>query len=197
MSLTLLLAHYGYLAVLIGCMLEGETLLILAGFAAHRGYLSFPLVIALAFVGGTLGDQTFFLIGRRYGQPLLLRFPRLAAHAARARQLIERYHSGLIVAVRFMYGLRIAGPIAIGMSSVSASRFVLFNMIGAAIWAPLIGGIGYLFGETLHWLMHDIKHFEAAGLALLLGAAALLRLVHFGWTRYRAKRDAVHRAPPG
>ncbi|WP_028535630.1 DedA family protein [Paludibacterium yongneupense] len=190
MSLTLLLAQYGYLAVLIGCMLEGETLLLLAGFAAHRGYLSFPLVIALAFIGGTLGDQFFFFIGRRYGPPLLSRFPRLATRAERAKKLIERYHSGLIVAVRFMYGLRIAGPLAIGMSGVSAWRFVAFNMLGAAIWAPLIGGIGFVFGETLQWLLHDIKHFELAGLGGLVVAAALLRLVHY--LRARRRSDQRH-----
>jgi membrane protein DedA with SNARE-associated domain len=64
MPFTQLLADHGYLAVLIGSLLEGETILVLAGFAAHQGHLSLPLVLAIAFVGGTFGDQIFFWLGR-------------------------------------------------------------------------------------------------------------------------------------
>jgi membrane protein DedA with SNARE-associated domain len=39
MTLESILDPYGYLAVLVGTFLEGETILVLGGFAAHRGYL--------------------------------------------------------------------------------------------------------------------------------------------------------------
>ena len=61
MSFAQLLTDYGYLAVFAGSLLEGETILVLAGFAAHQGYLSLELTVAIAFVGGTLGDQVFLL----------------------------------------------------------------------------------------------------------------------------------------
>ncbi|MBW2474086.1 MAG: hypothetical protein JRE56_05770 [Deltaproteobacteria bacterium] len=48
--------HFGYLAILIGTFLEGETILILGGFAAHRGYLDLSLVIISAFIGTVFGD---------------------------------------------------------------------------------------------------------------------------------------------
>ena len=50
MSLAQLLADDRYLALFVGSLLDGETLLVLAGFAAHQGY---PVVLAVAFVGGT------------------------------------------------------------------------------------------------------------------------------------------------
>lgn len=160
MSLIQLLADYGYLAVFVGALLEGETVLLLAGFAAHQGYLSLPLVCVIAMVGGTLGDQAYFLLGRRYGESLLRRFPRWLPRVRRVKQLLLRYHAGLIVGVRFMYGLRVVGPIAIGMSGVPVWRFVLFNLLGAALWAPLVAGVGYFFGQTLHWLFADLKRYE-------------------------------------
>lgn len=52
--------HFGYLAILVGTLLEGETFLILGGFAAHRGYLDLSLVILSAFLGTVLGDQLFY-----------------------------------------------------------------------------------------------------------------------------------------
>ena len=88
MSLAQLLADYGYLAVFIGCLLEGETILVLAGFAAQQGLLSLPIVVTLAFVGGTLGDQIFFFIGKRYGESLLRRLPRFTSTAQRVNRLL-------------------------------------------------------------------------------------------------------------
>ena len=176
MSLTDLLSQYGYFALFAGCLLEGETLLLLAGVAAHGGYLSLPLVIAVAFVGGSLGDQVGFLIGRRYGDSLLERWPSLSAQAARVRRLIERHSALLIIGVRFMYGLRLVGPVAIGMSDVPAWRFVVFNLIGAAIWAVAVSCAGYFFGHAIQWLIVDLERLEKAALvcAVLVVAALLL-----------------------
>ena len=167
MSLAQLLSHYGYLAVFIGCLLEGETILILAGFAAHQGYLSFPLVLVLAISGGTLGDQLFFFLGRHFGIRLIEHFPSWASRVQRIHALMQRYQAGLIMGVRFLYGLRIIGPIVMGSSRISSWQFVGFNLLGAALWAVLIASTGYFFGQTLQWLFADLKHYEEWAFALL------------------------------
>lgn len=168
------LAQYGYLAVFIGSVLEGETILLLAGFAAHQGYLSLPMVMAVGFCGGVLGDQTFFFLGLRYGRRLLSRFPRFKPQVEKVQRLIERYHSAMIVMVRFMYGLRFVGPVAIGASRIKVWRFVAFNVLGGALWAVLVGGAGYLFGQALGLVFADLKRYEHwAALALVMIAAAV------------------------
>lgn len=184
MSLHRFLADYGYLAVLAGSLLEGETILVLAGFAAHQGHLSLPWVMLVAFLGGMLGDQIFFFVGWRYGAALLRRLPSLAPGAQRVNRLLMRYQAWLIIGVRFMYGLRIVGPIAIGMSDVSARRFLHFNVIGAAIWAALVAGAGYLFGHTLKWFIADLERYEGFALLLIIAIAGLVALAH----RWRAGR---------
>lgn len=168
MSLNEILSQYGYFAVLIGSMLEGETVLTLAGYFVHQGYMSYPLTVACAAVGGTVGDQIFFFLGRRYGHQIVARFPKLDAPVKRVNGLIEKHHVSLIFGVRFMYGLRIAGPIAIGMSNVSIHRFVLLNALGAIVWATLIVTIGYVFGQTLQWLFDDLKQYEEIALVLVV-----------------------------
>ena len=183
MALTDLLSQYGYFALFNGCLLEGETLLLLAGIAAHRGYLSFSIVVLVAFVGGTLGDQIYFFVGRRYGNALLGRWTHLEAPAARARRLIDRQSTLLIVGVRFMYGLRLIGPVVIGMSNVSAWRFVVFNMIGAAIWAVGVSGAGYLFGHAIEWFLADMELFEKVALVCALAVVVLLWMLR--WFRSR------------
>ncbi len=181
MSLSELVISYGYFAVFLGALFEGETILILAGFAAHSGMLDLRYVIAIAFVAGTLGDQIFFHLGRRYGMAILERFPLLHARVPVVQQMLEKYHTPLILAVRFLYGLRIAGPIVIGISGVSPSRFAMLNMIGALIWAVAIALAGYYFGALLELLLKDIKHFEEAILFGILLAGGI------AWLWHRAK----------
>jgi membrane protein DedA with SNARE-associated domain len=183
MSLPQLLSDHGYAAVFVGALLEGETILLLAGFAAHQGYLSLPAVIGVAFVGGTLGDQAFFWIGRAFGPALIARWPSVARHAPRVQALLRRWDAPLVIGIRFMYGLRISGPIVIGACDLSAWRFAVFNAIGAAIWAPLVGGLGYVFGHALALVLDDMRNVEIAALVIVVVGA-----VGLAWWHRRRRR---------
>jgi membrane protein DedA with SNARE-associated domain len=178
-----LIDTYGYAAVLVGAFLEGETILALAGLAAWRGYLDFGLVVVIALVAGFTGDQVYFWLGRRKGQQILQRFPHARRRAERFDALLARWHAPLIIAIRFMYGFRIVGPVLLGMGRVPSWKFVVFNFIGAAIWAPLIAGLGYLFGNVIEALLDDLRDVEllAFGALVLIGLASFL--VHHIRTR--------------
>ncbi len=157
---------WGYPAVFVGTLLEGETTLLLGGFAAHGGYLRLPWVIAVAAAAAFLGDLFYFWLGRRYGGRILARFPRQAPRAARIRALLERHPLPVILALRFLYGLRVVGPIAIGTSSVHWARFIALDLVAALVWAVLGTGLGYLFGAGLRLWLGDL-----GGIELTLGAA--------------------------
>jgi membrane protein DedA with SNARE-associated domain len=143
-----LIEKYGYLATFVGTLAEGESLLILSGLCAHRGYMSLPAIIAIGAVGGALGDVGFFLLGRLYGAKLLIRYPRYAPAADRVRSMIERFPVATILGVRFMYGLRTVGPAVIGTTRVSLPRFVALNLVGAVAWSICWAGAGYLVGKA-------------------------------------------------
>jgi len=101
---------------------------------------------------------------------VLARWPSVTAHNDQLQRLIARYHTAVIIGVRFTYGLRIAGPVLIGMSAVSRVRFGLLNAIGAVLWACIIAGIGWSFGHAAEMLMDKIRNAEVW---LLLGLALL------------------------
>jgi membrane protein DedA with SNARE-associated domain len=176
-------AHLGYLAVFIGTLLEGETVLFLAGLAAQHGYLSLPAVIAVAAVGGFIGDQCFFFIGRRYGNRVLARFPSLAARAPRVHELLRRWDMAAIILVRFFYGLRIAGPILIAScQAIPYWRLALFNFIGVLIWAPIVAGVGYFAGQVVQQWIGRVPHIEIVMVMTVLVLAAVAWLV-IQWRR--------------
>ena len=184
-----LIANYGYLAVFFGTLVEGETILLAAGFAAHRGLLDWRIVVALAFAGGCVGDLLAFLLGRWQGEAIMARFPSIARRAPRVLALLERHHVGLILCVRFIYGMRVAGPVVIGASGVPLARFTVLNMIGSALWATTVGGAGYYFGAALAALLADLKRFEQSVLIAMLAAGAIFWLWRWRGNSARSRDD--------
>jgi membrane protein DedA with SNARE-associated domain len=176
--LTELLDHYGYLAVLVGTVLEGETILILGGFAAHQGYLQLPWVMLAALAGSMTGDLGWFFVGRRYGPRVLARFPRLRAGVARATALLQRRETLLLLSFRFVYGIRTVTPLAAGLSSIPASRFVLLNALGAAVWSVAVASAGYVLGHGFMSLLDRARVFEEHAFVVISLAGAAWFVVH-------------------
>jgi membrane protein DedA with SNARE-associated domain len=176
MTLEQFVATYGLWAILAGTFFEGETILVLGGFLAHRGYLSLPWVIAAAFAGSFAGDQFFFQIGRRRGAWVLARRPHWQERSARVRDLLRRYQTAVILGFRFAYGFRTVTPVILGATGTSPLRFVALNAVGAAAWATAIAALGYLLGQSIEALLGEIKRFELAiaGTIIVLGAAIWL-----------------------
>jgi len=183
LELAPLIERYGYLATLAGTLVEGESLLILSGLAAHRGYLAFPLVVLVGAVGGAVGDLGFFLLGRHYGSDLLARFPRFSPAAARVHAMIERHPTATILAVRFMYGLRTAGPAIIGTTKVPLAGFAVVNTIGALLWSACWAGAGYVLGKAAEHLLGDLAKVERELFGAVIVAIVLGLVAYQVWRR--------------
>ncbi|SDS06135.1 membrane protein DedA, SNARE-associated domain [Pseudomonas asplenii] len=181
-----LLATYGYWAIFIGCLLEGESILILGGMAAHQQVLNLWTVIFWASLGGMLGDQLLFWAGRFFGTRLLPRLHRQQATIDRVTGLIVRYPLASVFSVRFLYGMRLVGPLVIGASGLSPLRFSVINLFGALVWATLFASGGYWAGEFLEEMFGNLKPYRlpiAVGVVLLMAGIALIR-------HQRARRKA-------
>ena len=177
-----LIETYGYWLLAADSLLEGETILILAGFAVRRGHLYLFAVLSIASVASFVGNQFYFWLGRRHGPAVLARWRSVALQSDRIYRLIAHYPAAVIIGIRFVYGLRIAGPVVIGMSQISAYRFGLLNALGAVLWACLVAGIGWVFGRAAELALDEIEHFE---MWLLLGLAATVVIAW--WTSRRSR----------
>lgn len=140
--------------------MEGETIVVLAGFAAHQDLLNPYLVALVAFCGSFVGDQMWFFLARRHRT---LRFiVKISERRTfqRALRLLERYPNLFILSFRFIYGIRNISPVAIGLSDVSALRFLGLNAIAAMVWAATFTALGYIFANTVEGLLGEIKKIE-------------------------------------
>lgn len=179
-----LVSQHGYWVLALGCFLEGETVLLLAALAARGGYLSPAGVFAVAAVAAAAGDQSFYWIGRLRGPALLQRFPGLEARAATLQARVGGHDAWLIVGLRFAWGMRIAGPVALGALRVPALRFAAFNVLGAVMWAAAIGGLGWFAGAAAERMLGDLRRVEVPLFAAIAAVGALA-----WWVRRRRARS--------
>jgi membrane-associated protein len=148
-------------------VVPSETAVITAGVVASAGDLSLPMVIALAAAGAFVGDNTAYLIGRRFGERVTTRFFGGEKGQNRIRwanrQLGER-GGELIVVGRFIPGGRTVITLSAGTLRFPWRRFAFFDAIAAIGWASYAALLGYFGGRA----------FENApwkGLLLALGIA--------------------------
>jgi membrane protein DedA with SNARE-associated domain len=177
MSLEALIVNYGYLALFIGTFLEGETILIIAGYLAQDGILDLPLVILTALFGSFAGDQTFFFIGHFKGAHFLDNHPGWQRNAAKAFRLLHRHQIAVILGFRFLYGIRNVTPFVIGSSGFSPLRFFVLNFLGALAWAITFASLGYHLGNIAEAMLDDVEKYEKTilGIFCVIALAVFLR----------------------
>jgi membrane protein DedA with SNARE-associated domain len=165
-DLTYYLSTYGYLALFIGTFLEGETILIIAGFlaATHPELISLPLAILAAFLGSFAGDQTAFYVGRYNKSFLETRLKKWECRIEKVHRLLEKHQVLVLISFRFFYGFRNITPFAVGTTNISPLRFFALNGIGAGIWAISFGLGGYYLGDVLERFLQEAKWWVAGGL---------------------------------
>ncbi|CAK7056059.1 MAG: Inner membrane protein YohD [Desulfovibrio sp.] len=178
------ITEYGYLAVFIGAFLEGEAVVLIAGFLAHQGYLYAPGAALAAFLGSCASDQIMYLLGRYKGPWLLARFPRLAKAVANVSSLVRKNEIVLILTFRFIYGVRNVTPIFLGVHGTSPRLFIPLNIVSAVIWAAVMTTGGYFAGRALATFLGKLHAYEPFILAGIFALAVLAFWLH----RRRSKK---------
>ena len=181
----ILLQKFGYLAVFVGTFLEGETILVMAGFFAERGHLQLLVVMFCAFSGAFTGHVFWFWLGRTQGVKLLDRFPKMKQHFGRGIRLFERYGAPAIFITQWLYGLRVTCAVIIGISRIRTLTFLVYEAITCMIWAAIIAGAGYYFGQAVERILGRAAHIEMWGLASLL----VIAIVIWVWHHRKELRD--------
>jgi membrane protein DedA with SNARE-associated domain len=183
---------YFYLIIFIWTFLEGETVVLFAGFAAAQGLLDPWVLLIAAWFGSFSGDQCYFWLGRRYGVRLLNRFPRWRPGVDTALSWLARYDAGFILSFRFIYGVRNFSSFALGLSGMRWERFFYLNFIAALLWATSFVGAGYFLGHIFRAVLGDVaRSFGIAMLGVFVAVALGMWLLH------RRQRRRQHQLPSG
>jgi len=190
------LSQYGPIGVFLGAAFEGQTAVIVGGLLARQHILALWVVLVSAAAGSGIIDHLLFVAGRRFRSHRWVRRATEQAAFARALGFIERFPISYTLTFRFIFGLRLASPVAIGVSQVPTWRFTVLNIAGAVIWAGAFAGAGFIFGEALHNLL---GHGHHAGRWTLIAAGVLIGVVLIVWlvrSLLRLRHKSVNSPPP-
>lgn len=166
------ISSYGYIAVAVGCFIEGEAAVILGSFAVLRGYLDMPSIMVAAFVGTVIGDNAWFWLGRRLGRPFILRRRGWRRKARRVQRLARNHGTMTILSVRFLYGLRSVTPFVLGAARVHPLKFLLLEMLSAVAWVLLVTWLAWLITLAASSAV-DLDNMEWVVVGAVLGVATL------------------------
>ena len=186
------LVVFGECALLVGMVMPGETVAVLAGAAAAMGRTSVVSVLVVVLVAAVVGDNVGYAVGRRVGP----RLHRRVSNPARRRRLEKaeeqlRVRGGPAVFVgRWTPFVRSIMPSLAGVSGMRYAKFVAWDLLGAGSWAVasvLAGfGAGKSYEQVVSW-------FGTLG-AVLLAAAVVGVGAMYLWRRRRASRRLAARA---
>lgn len=184
-----LLEDYGYLAVgaLVlldngGIPVPGQTILVAAAVYAGAGRLNFPAVLAVAVAAAVIGNALGYLIGRKGGRAFVHRWGRYVlltpARLERAEEFFRRHGAAVVTWARFVDVLRQTNGIIAGTVGMPWRRFMVFNVIGAALWAGVWAGLGYAAGAHIGTIYAAVARSQLLALAVLGALAAVLLARH-------------------
>ncbi len=151
--------------VFFGFFLPGDYLLFLAGVFAGTRLLDVPILLLLgcvfgaAVVGSLIGYGTGYFFGAKLqNRPDSLFFKR--KYIDDTRVAFEKYGTSALIVARFLPIVRTFAPILAGLIHMNFRFFMIYNVLGGAIWVITLVGGGYFFGERfpgivdyVHWII--------------------------------------------
>jgi membrane protein DedA with SNARE-associated domain len=165
------LLDYGYVILFVWSVLEGETGLVMAGVMVHTGDMDLLTAITVAGLGGFVGDQIYFYVGRFNRNYIHKKLKSQRRKFALATLLLRKYGWWIIFIQRYMYGLRTIIPMSIGTTKYSSRTFAIINLISAFIWASITIILADIFGQEILKIVHFARdHIEfVLPIAILMG----------------------------
>ncbi len=138
--------------LLIGFFLPGDSLLFTAGLLAGQGKLDIWLLLPGVFIAAFVGDQVGYTFGEKLG-PRLFSKPDSRffkqEYVTHTRNFFNKHGSKTIIIARFVPIVRTFAPVLAGVGEMDRKTFVIYNVIGAFLWAVGITMLGYILGDVI------------------------------------------------
>ena len=144
------------------------------------------VMAAVLFVAAVLGDGVNYHIGRAIGPVAFSgRFRWLRReHLEHTHAFFEKHGGRAVVLARFVPIVRTFAPFVAGIGAMTYIKFLIYNVLGAALWVGLLLGAGYTLGG-LEWVQ---RNFEKVVIGIVI--VSVLPIV-WEWWKARSTRRAA------
>jgi len=167
-ELTPLVSQYGLIIVFLGMLVEGTTMILVSGVLCYLGILTLGPTFSAALLGAVIGDHIWFILGRKYGQSILNRFPAFEQKSKKVFASVKSNANLIASTSRFIAGGAIIFPLILGLKHYPQKKFTLFDILGDSVWALLGLSLGYILGTAVEQLFGKIERFEHLLLIILV-----------------------------
>lgn len=178
-----IIREYGlltYAILFLYCALKSGSLPLFAGIAAHLDALSFVYAAAAVFLGGYLGDELRFFLGRKYGVQNLSSRPSYQKSVRNAKLLLDRFGKAYIFLYRYPKGMRTIGSLPVALTNMPWVQFTALNFASSITWTLALVGTGYLFGLAIEDIVGD--NWGLFSLALL---SVFFLMTYIAWRQVK------------
>ncbi len=179
-----------FLACGLGLPVPEEIVLLFAGYTCYSGYANRETMMAVAVGAILLGDIVPFALGRLFGPNLLrlriMRFFISPQRLARFDRWFRRRGDTVVFFSRFIAGMRVVSYFVAGTMKMSWSRFLLLDLAGVLLVAPLLVWLGDHYGGAIEALIEKVKTVERG--ILIAGIAVAVVAGVWYWLRLRRRQ---------
>src|SRR5262249_16933838 len=152
----------------LGIPLPSVPVLLAAGALAGLGKIGAASALGLAVLATTIADLVWFEAGRRRGNTVLTFVCKVTLEpdscVRRTEDVFVRYGPRSLLFVKFGPGLGLMAVTLAGAFGLKRRRFLLFDVLGAAVWAGAYLALGYVFSEQLE---HAIQAITRLGITVV------------------------------
>lgn len=181
--LSQIIAQYGIYAVLALCTVEGDMTLLISGVMAHSrffGDYSFLKVLLAGTLGGMVGDNVAYLIGRVFRNRVKsYRFYQMAR--PRIERLIDKFGGFAIVISKYIYGIRAGICIFYGIGKMPYLRFLMLDAVSCFLWVFILSGAGFFFSGAIIGMFGDLKNFSVTLFIIVLVGIIVFYVIERYW----------------
>jgi len=164
--------------------LPGDSLLFAAGALAALGSLHLSGLMLVLYIAAIAGDSVNYWIGQLLGQKIVDN-PKITfinqEHIDKTEEFYKKYGGKTIILARFVPIVRTFAPIVAGIASMNYRKFMIYNLVGALLWATGVTSAGFYLGERFPIIQDYITY-------VVLGIIFLTMIPLF-WETYKAHRD--------
>ncbi len=200
-DLVTLIKTVGYLGIfaivflesgmMVGFFFPGDSLLFTAGFLASQDLLDIRILIAGCFIFAVMGDSVGYYIGQKFGRKLFNKEDSVwfhKSHLTKAQNFYDKHGNKTIILARFIPVVRAFAPVVAGIGLMRYKNFVIYNLIGAVLWAIIIPLLGYYLGN----MIPDVDKYLLPVLGLII-LASFLPVIHHAITDAEIRASLIKR----
>ena len=171
-----LLLFFWVIAEQAGLPIPASPLLLAAGALAGQHQLKFALIIVVAATGSLVSDTFWYFFGKRKGTVVLNWLCKIALEpdscVRRTESTFTRLGYRTLLICKFIPGLNTAAPALAATAGIGLPQFLLFDWLGALLWASAFAGLGLAFSKQLDRVADDVARFGSWTILLVIAGIA-------------------------